>query len=122
MLFAGLCRYFYFMNFLNKLLSDYPLIKNKYFITGVCFLVWIIFFDKYSLINQYEERNTLFGLRKEKHYYQEEIKNTRNELNELITDNKTLEKFAREKYLMKKENEDIWLVIPDTAGTANSED
>ena len=80
----------------------------------MCFLAWLVFFDKYSLINQYEDRNILFGLKKEKRYYQEEIKNTRNELKELTTDNKTKEKFAREKYLMKKDNEDIWLVIPDT--------
>jgi len=81
---------------------------------GLGFLVWILFFDKYSLINQYEDRKVLFGLKKEKQYYQDEIKNTSNDLKDLKND-KTLERFAREKYLMKKENEEIWLVIPDTS-------
>ena len=102
------------MHYFNNLITRFPLIGNRYFLAGLCFLVWILFFDKYSLISQYEDRNVLFGLKKEKQYYQDEIKNTSGDLRDLKND-KTLEKFAREKYMMKKENEEIWLVIPDTS-------
>ena len=104
------------MNFIKQLIEKYPLIRNKYLITGIIFLGWVLFFDKNNLVRQFEARQDLFELKKEKRYYQEEIRSTREELGELMTDNVSLEKFAREKYLMKKENEDLFLVIqqPDT--------
>ncbi len=75
------------------------------------FLIWVTFIDKNNLISQYQDRQVLYGLDKEKRYYQSEIQTTQDKLNELKTDNKSIEKFAREKYLMKKENEEIWLVV-----------
>jgi cell division protein DivIC len=80
----------------------------------VVFLSWIMFFDKNDLISQYEDRQALYELQKEKHYYQEEIISTRRKLDELLSDSKSLEKFAREQYHMKKPNEEIWLVIDNT--------
>ncbi len=99
------------MNFWKRLTEKYPLIKNKYLLTTLVFLVWILFFDKNNLLTQFGERQKLFELKKERKYYQEEIKSTREELRELMTDNVSLEKFAREKYLMKKDNEEIFLVV-----------
>lgn len=101
------------MKLIRELIARYPIIRNKYFITTVLFLTWIIFFDKNNLLSQFEERHVLFELKKEKRYYQNEIKSTREQLNQLMTNNATLEKFAREKYLMKKDNEEIWLVIDE---------
>ena len=75
------------------------------------FLIWVTFIDKNNLISQYQDRQVLYELDKEKRYYQSEIQNTQDKLNELKTDNSSIEKFAREKYLMKKENEEIWLVV-----------
>ena len=75
------------------------------------FLIWITFIDKNNLISQYQDRQVLYELDKEKRYYQTEIQITQDKLNELKTDNSSIEKFAREKYLMKKENEEIWLVV-----------
>lgn len=74
-------------------------------------MAWIVFFDKNDLISQYKDREVLYELRKEKRYYQAEILNTRKQLDELLSDSKSLEKFAREQHLMKKDNEDIWLVV-----------
>jgi hypothetical protein len=104
------------MEMFRKLLQKYPVLKNKYILSLAGFLLWIVFFDENNLIRQYEERAVLYQLRKEKKYYQEEIASSRQQLNELLTDNRSLEKFAREKHLMKKENEDIWLVIEQPAG------
>jgi cell division protein FtsB len=75
------------------------------------FLIWVTFIDKNNLISQYQDRQVLYELDKEKRYYQIEIQTTQDKLNELKTDNRSIEKFAREKYLMKKENEEIWLVV-----------
>ncbi len=75
------------------------------------FLIWVTFIDKNNLISQYQDRQVLYELDKEKRYYQSEIEATQGKLNELKTDSRSIEKFAREKYLMKKENEEIWLVV-----------
>ena len=99
------------MNYLVVLTEKYPLIKNKYFLVLLVFLNWVTFIDKNNLISQYQDRQVLYELDKEKRYYQSEIQTTQDKLNELKTDNKSIEKFAREKYLMKKENEEIWLVV-----------
>ncbi|MEX1189319.1 MAG: septum formation initiator family protein [Bacteroidia bacterium] len=98
-----------------KMFSDFfkkhPFLGNRYFLTVAFFMAWIVFFDKNDLISQYKDREVLYELRKEKRYYQAEILNTRKQLDELLSDSKSLEKFAREQHLMKKDNEDIWLVV-----------
>ena len=99
------------MNYWVVLTEKYPLIKNKYFLVLLFFLIWVTFIDKNNLISQYQDRQVLYELDKEKRYYQTEIQTTQDKLNELKTDNSSIEKFAREKYLMKKENEEIWLVV-----------
>jgi len=102
------------MNRLFQWTHRFPIIRNKYFLAVVVFLAWIMFFDKNDLISQYQDRQALYELQKEKKYYQEEILNTRRQLDELLSDSKSLEKFAREKYYMKKPNEEIWLVIDNS--------
>jgi cell division protein FtsB len=106
------------MNAMKKLL---PYLKNKYIITGLFMLVWISFFDKYDLVSQYQARQSLKQLEKDKAYYADEIKKTQEEIQELQTNDRSLEKFAREKYMMKKDDEDIFLIIdksqPDSTQT-----
>jgi len=101
------------MEKLRNILVKYPLLKNRIILTVTGFTIWIVFFDQNNLIRQYKENKVLYELRKEKKYYQEEISSIRSQLNLLLTDNQSLEKFAREKHLMKKDNEDIWLVIEE---------
>ena len=88
-----------------------PYLKNKYVLTSIAFLVWISFFDRNDLITQYKLKNQLNKLNEEKAFFIEEIKKDSNELLELKTNPKTLEKFGREKYLMKKDNEEIFVVV-----------
>lgn len=89
----------------------FPHLKNKYVIAILAFLLWMLFFDRNNFINQVRLVNTLNDLNEQKEFYQREIKQDSAELNRLKTDTTSLEKFAREKYLMKKENEDIYLII-----------
>lgn len=86
------------------------LFKNKYFLATVAFVVWMIFFDKNDLFSQYQYRQQLTKLKQERDFYKKETAGVNTQLNELTTDNAALEKFAREKYLMKKDNEDVFLV------------
>ena len=89
-------------------------LKNKYLIATAVFLVLITFFDRYDLMSQISLRRQIMKLREEKKYYKEEIKKNNLELNSLQTNPENLEKFAREKYLMKKDNEDVFVLVNDT--------
>jgi cell division protein FtsB len=85
--------------------------KNKYLLSGLIFLVWILFFDQNNLITQFAYKQELNKLLEDKQYYIQEIKYTIDNLNELTSNPKTLEKFARENYLMKKDNEEVFVIV-----------
>ena len=87
------------------------LFANKYFLVSLCFIVWMLFFDRNDLLSQYEYRSQLNKFKKEKEFYIAEIEKVTTDLNELTTNKERLEKFAREKYLMKKDNEDVYVII-----------
>nr|WP_184548864.1 septum formation initiator family protein [Mucilaginibacter sp. FT3.2] len=89
------------------------LFKNKFFLVTLAFLVWMIFFDKNDLFSQYEYRTQVNKLKKERDFYKAQTDQVTKELNELTSNPQQLEKFAREKYLMKKDNEDVYLVVPE---------
>ena len=91
------------------------LIRNKYFIASIAFLTWMLFFDRNDLMSQYEYRTQLNKLQAEKEFYTIESAKAIKDLEELTTDKTKLEKFAREKYLMKKEGEDIFVIITEGA-------
>jgi len=84
-------------------------LKNKYIITVVVFMVWISFFDQNNFFTQYDFVKELESLEKDKAFFIEELTKTRQELNDLTTNPITLEKFAREKYFMKRDNEEIFV-------------
>ena len=74
-------------------------------------VVWLVFFDKNDVFTQYELIQKCRKLNAEREYYLREITNNKTELEELKENAKTLETFAREKYLMKKENEDLFVFV-----------
>jgi cell division protein FtsB len=85
--------------------------KNFYFIAGFIFLIWMVFLDNNDLISQLRLSTKYSDLEKEKEYYQEKIKEIEIDRQGLLSDEDLLEKFARERYLMKKENEDLFIVV-----------
>ncbi|TXI15127.1 MAG: septum formation initiator family protein [Pedobacter sp.] len=87
------------------------ILKNKYIISSTFFVLWMLFFDRNDLMSQYQYWNQLKKLEAEKSFYTKEIKTIKKDLNELNTNPIMLEKFAREKYLMKKENEDLFVIV-----------
>lgn len=88
-------------------------LKNRYAITIAVFLVFLLFFDQNNIITQYTYRSQLNKLKTEKEYFHQEIEKTTRELNELTKNPVSLEKFARENYYMKKENEEIFVFTTD---------
>jgi cell division protein DivIC len=87
-----------------------PIFRNFYWVTGLCFLVWMTFLDSNDLISRFKLSSKLRSLEKEKEYYQAKITEVEKDRKELLTNRELLEKFAREKYLMKKEKEDIFII------------
>ncbi len=94
-----------------KLLSKIPAwLKNKYALTTVAFIVWVLFFDRNDLLTQLERRKELRTLQKSKDYFSQQIAEEQKSLQELKSNPAAIEKYAREKYLMKRENEDIFII------------
>ncbi|NOU18850.1 MAG: septum formation initiator family protein [Bacteroidales bacterium] len=87
-----------------------PRLKNKFILTTLVFLLWLIVFDRSNWFDMIGEIRSIHSLEDEKEYYQKKIETDRQRLNELKTNDENLEKFAREQYLMKKPNEDIFIV------------
>jgi cell division protein DivIC len=86
-------------------------ITNKYLFAFLIFSVWMIFLDDHNILFLRQNINKLKRFRVEQKYYKEKIFADSQKMKELQTDSKNLEKFAREQFLMKKKNEDIFLVI-----------
>ena len=88
-------------------------IRNKYLLTIIGLAVWVAFFDKNDLKTQYELRKDVKQLEEERNYYAKEISGITSDIQELTSNPKTLEKFGREKYLMKRDNEDIFVIVEE---------
>ena len=100
---------------MNKLKLFYINLKqnkwiNKYTITLLIFAIIIIFVDDNSLIDRYKAYLEKRELQKEKAQYEENIKKDQEFLDAIQSNPEELEKFAREEYKMKGENEDVYII------------
>lgn len=86
------------------------ILKNKYALVFVLFLVWLIFLDPNNFIKRIKSYNQLDKLKNEKQYYEKQIEESRQALEDIKNDKENIEKYAREKYYMKKSNEDLFVV------------
>ncbi|MFI5156469.1 MAG: septum formation initiator family protein [Chitinophagales bacterium] len=95
-----------------KILAHIPSwLKSKYLLTGAGFAIWILFVDDRDLVTTHlKHKQELHKLEASKKYYERQIASTRMELEQLKSDPTLLEKYAREKYLMKRDNEDVYLI------------
>ena len=89
------------------------LFKNKFFLVTVAFVVWMTFFDKNDLLSQYQYNQQVSKLEQERDFYKTETDKVSKDLEELTSNPQQLEKFAREKYLMRKDNEDVFVVVKE---------
>lgn len=92
---------------MKKIIS---ILTNKYLVVFSFFVVWMLFFDQRDYFQQRDRQAELKKLEAKKRYYVQEIEKTRKELTDLQNNPAALEKFARERYLMKKDGEDIFII------------
>ncbi len=85
-------------------------LKNKYLLAGCFFIVWMVFFDPKDWGLAVDKSLKLKELQKSEEHLTKTIKETKEELYQLKTNAQTIEKYAREKYLMKKDNEDLFIM------------
>jgi cell division protein DivIC len=86
-------------------------LKNKYAITAIGFAVWILFIDDRDFITtHFRHVSELHKLEARKLYFEDQILTVRKELDQLKSNPATLEKYAREKYMMKRDNEDLFVI------------
>lgn len=88
------------------------LVTNKYIIASLAFIALLFFSDRNSIIDQFKLRAQYRKTKQEYLFYQQQIEDARKQRDELFTSDKNLEKFAREKYLMKKDDEDVFVFVP----------
>lgn len=77
------------------------------------FLIWILFFDEYNLFRIRRDNKKLQQFKEEKIYLEKKIEEDRLHLQKLQTDPNALERYAREEYLLKKEDEEVYIIIEE---------
>ena len=95
------------MRFLNHIPA---FLKSKYLISFAAFCIVLLFLDKNDFFTQLDRRKELRELQQSKRYYTTQIATERQELEALKTNPATVEKYAREKYLMKRDNEELFII------------
>lgn len=90
-----------------------PVFRSFYGLTTLFFVVWMLFFDSNNLITQIRNYRKVSTARYEKEWYAKRIEEVRQHREEVMGNNKKLQKYAREKYLMKQEDEDLYLIVED---------
>ena len=85
-------------------------LRNKYLITFIVFLIWIFFIYKFDIITQIKMNKEFKQLKQQQEFYKEEIEKDSTEIYNLNNNPEEQERFARERFLMKKENEDLFII------------
>lgn len=89
------------------------LIRNKYLLAGVVFVIWMSFFDRYDFATQYSYQKEKNKLETEKAFYTSEIESIATSIHDVKNNPSVIQQIAREKYKMKKENEDVYIITGD---------
>ena len=91
----------------------WPWLRNKYVLTIAVFTIWMLFFDQNNTVDRIRMGSEIRQLEHDREYYLEQIQKDSARLSELTTNKENLEKYAREQFLMKKSNEDVFVVIEE---------
>lgn len=87
--------------------------KNFYFVFTALFVLWMIFIDSNDIFSQFKLNSKVKELENQKEYLLDRKEKIKQDRQELMSNNELLEKFARERYLMKKKTEDLYVIIQD---------
>lgn len=102
-----------FFQTINRKTSEsrvFRILRNKYLLVSLFFIIWIVFFDSNNLINWYADIKTVVSQERQKTYYKESILKTDEKLKELSSNRDSLEKFAREQYLFHEKDEELFIM------------
>jgi len=88
----------------------FKILFNRYFLAITAFTIWMIYFDANSLKRQKILNGRIDEIKRMKTFYATEIEKNNTAIYELETNLETVEKYAREKYMMKRDSEDIYIV------------
>lgn len=87
------------------------ILKNKWIVTSILFVIWIVFFDENSIVSHQKNKRRLFELKQQEQYYKERIEADKQKLVDIEAGEEKLEKFAREQYFMSKPDEDVFVIV-----------
>ena len=88
----------------------FNIVKNKYLISFLVFFVWLLVFDQHNFIDRVKTKQYLNKIVQDTLHYQSNIIKDRKIIDQLETDKDKLEKFAREEYMMKADDEDVFII------------
>lgn len=97
---------------MKRLIPKWRWIRNKYVATTLVFLIWMTFIDNNDFFRHYGLLKRLKEVRREYRDKQEQVADTKRQLQEL-RNKKTLEKFAREQYLFKRNGEEVFVIVSE---------
>jgi cell division protein FtsB len=86
------------------------ILANKYFITALAFIVWTVYFDQNDWMSLQQRQKELNAVKDNITYLNTEIDRMNTERNNLLTNPQKLEQYARERYRMKHEGEDVYVI------------
>ena len=91
-------------------MKRFSFLYNRYIIVGGIFLIWMLFFDQSNVINQVEQYQELKKAEANIVFLKQEIKRLEGDYQTILNNPKLLEKVAREKYQMKYDDEDVYII------------
>lgn len=89
-----------------------PIFRNLFFLSGCFFAIWMFFLDENNVFAQYRLYQQWSKIESEKNFYKQEMEKAQAQYFAITNDKNYLETFAREKYFMKKDNEDLYIIVP----------
>lgn len=95
----------------NKKIRNF--VRNKYYLVSFIFVIYLLFIDEYSVVSHFQNKTHLREIKSQNEYYRKQIQNDRQKLEEINAEQKDLEKFAREHFLLSKPDEDVFIVVED---------
>lgn len=88
-----------------------PVLKNFYLLVSIPYIFWMLFFAENNFVETWKLRKKYNEIKREEVYYRDKNKGVTKDLKELRTDKALLERYAREKYRMKKPEEDVYIIV-----------
>jgi cell division protein FtsB len=98
---------------MKRLAKILPYFRNFYVVVGIVAAVWILFFDRYNFMDRLKTQLRIKELGADLEFFRAERDNIEETRDMMESDMGEIERFAREKYMMKRDNEDLFLITTE---------